>query len=163
MNYRMALSLSSLLAVAACSGRDATDPTTRLATSGISATASSADESSPRSGALHVTKECSEYTGQAGQHCTITSSSLQQIEVGSTVTYERAAVAGFLDTDVVLDPPGPGNNAAYGHCTLSLVTYAGTCTFDGGTGKFTHFQAEVAVSLLTPPSFAWDGWYAFGK
>jgi hypothetical protein len=33
--------------------------------------------SSPRSGALHVTKECSAYTGLAGSFCTITSSNLK--------------------------------------------------------------------------------------
>ena len=163
MTYRMVLSLSALLAAAACSGTDSTDPTARLTASDTSAEASRSDEFSPRSGALHVAKECSTYQGLAGQHCTITSSSLEQIEVGSTVTYERAALGGFLDTDVVLDPPGPGNNAAFGHCTLSLVTFLGKCTFSGGTGKFRHFHAAVEVSPLTLPNFAWNGWYRFGQ
>ena len=38
---------------------------------------------SPRSGDLHVTKECSEFNGTAGTFCTITSSNLEAIEVGS--------------------------------------------------------------------------------
>ena len=38
--------------------------------------------SSPRSGALHVTKECSAYTGLAGSYCTITSSNVNAIKVG---------------------------------------------------------------------------------
>jgi len=42
---------------------------------------------SPRSGALHVTKECSEYTGHAGSFCTVTSSNLKAIDVGSKVIY----------------------------------------------------------------------------
>ena len=161
MIYRMALSLSVLLAATACSGNDATNPTGRMASS--TASASTSGEPSPRSGTLHVTKECSAYHGLAGEHCTITSSSLKQIAVGSTVTYARSATAGLMDTDVVLDPPGPGNNSAFGHCTLNLVTVVGTCTFDGGTGKFTHFTAEVDVTLFgARPNFAWDGWYSFG-
>src|SRR5438309_9744355 len=81
MIYRMALSLTALLAAAACSGTDASNPTGPIASP--SSSASSSSESSSRSGALHVTKECSEYHGLAGEHCTITSSSLKQIEVGS--------------------------------------------------------------------------------
>lgn len=163
MSYRMTLSLSALLAAAACSGSDATDPTSRLSASGISAAASPSGESSARRSAIHVTKECSAYAGGAGQHCTITSSSLKQIPVGSTVTYERAAVDGYLDTDVVLATPDRGRHVAFGHCSLSLVTYVGVCTFSGGTGKFRHFRARVDVSALTLPDFAWDGWFSFGK
>ena len=46
--------------------------------------------SSPRSGALHVTKECSQYNLGAGSFCTITSSSLSAIKPG--------AIAGGCDT-----------------------------------------------------------------
>ncbi|MET0216099.1 MAG: hypothetical protein ABW292_24025, partial [Vicinamibacterales bacterium] len=51
------------------------------------AVSSLAATSFPRSGALHVTKECRDYHGQAGDICTITSSNLDAIEVGSTVVY----------------------------------------------------------------------------
>ena len=115
----------------------------------------------PRSGALHVTKDCSTYTGHAGDICTITSSNIQQIEAGSKVIYASDAVGASLDTDVRLDPPGPGNNAAFGHCALSLATGVGACTFSGGTGKFTGFSATIAVSYLGGPNFAWDGGYEF--
>ncbi len=118
--------------------------------------------SSPRSGALHVTKECSAYTGLAGSFCTITSSSLRQIPVGSKVIYAEAASATSLDTDVILDPPGSGNSVAFGHCTLDFSTAEGVCTFSGGTGKFKHFQASVAVSYLSGPNWAWNGTYSFG-
>jgi hypothetical protein len=110
-----------------------------------------------------VTKECSEYTGLAGSFCTITSSSLKQIEVGSKVVYASAAGATSLDSDVILDPPGPGNNTAFGHCRLEFATGVGLCTFSGGTGKFTHFNARVVVSYLGGPNWAWDGTYSFGK
>jgi hypothetical protein len=117
----------------------------------------------PRSGDLHVTKECSTYSGHAGDVCTITSSSVEAIEVGSKVIYAQAADFSTLtlDSEVVLDLPGPGNNTASGHCHLNLVTNIGVCTFSGGTGKFMHFQASANVSYLGGPNYAWDGTYSF--
>ena len=108
-----------------------------------------------------MTKECSAYTGAAGDVCTITSSHVKEIEVGSKVVYARPANFSTLslDTDVVLDLPGPGTNAAFGHCQLNLATGVGLCTFSGGTGKFTHFRASANVSYLGGPNFAWNGTY----
>ena len=127
-----------------------------------SAAAESLSKSSPRSGELHVTKNCDDYTGQAGDFCTITSSNLKQIEAGSRVIYASAAVAGSLDGRVVLDLPGPGNNTAFGHCQLNLGTGVGLCTFSGGTGKFTHFHADdLRVSNVGELNFAWNGTYSF--
>jgi hypothetical protein len=85
------------------------------------------------------------------------------IPVGSTVRYAQDPVDGLLDSDVILDPPDPGNNLAFGHCTLSLVTGVGTCRFSGGTGMFTWFHAEVDVSPLGWPDFAWDGTYHYDR
>ena len=113
------------------------------------------------SGIFRVVKNCSDYHGLAGETCTITSSTLKQLD-GATITYASGAdVNGFLNTDVVLDPPGPGNNTAFGHCELSLVTGIGVCTFSGGTGKFTWFHARADVSPLGDLNFAWDGTYSF--
>ena len=113
-------------------------------------------------------KECSTYTGQAGDICTITSSTLKEIEPGSRVIYASGASSeGILDTDVVLDLPGPGNNAAFGHCTVDLHKIDGTtgCVFSGGTGKFKWFHAEVKLSLVDPTDPAselvWNGTYSF--
>ncbi|MDP9202818.1 MAG: hypothetical protein M3P26_12905 [Gemmatimonadota bacterium] len=131
---------------------------------GASAALQAADNdgaTSPRSGALLVTKECSEYTGLAGQFCTITASNLKAIEVGSRVVYAEAPVAGVLDTDIILDPPGPGNNIAFGHVVLDLSTGTGTATFSGGTGKFRGFHASVAVSYLGGFNWLWNGTYTF--
>jgi hypothetical protein len=119
-----------------------------------------------RSGIFHVEKNCSDYRGGPGDSCTITSSTLKQIE-GSTITYASGAdLNGQLDTDVVLDPPGPGNNAAFGHCTIDLVQGTGQCEFTGGTGKFTWFHAHVDVLPLGPRedlNFEWvNGTYSFG-
>lgn len=118
--------------------------------------------SSPRSGELHVTKECHEYHGLAGQHCTITSSNIPAIKVGSQVVYASAAgdpIPGQLNSDLIID--GPGNNTAYGHVALDVSTGTGVVTLSGGTGEFKHFHAQVAVSPLGWPNFAWDGTYSF--
>lgn len=126
---------------------------------GPSATAAVVDASlsaSPRSGELQVKKECSEFASRA--FCTITSSNVKAIEAGSRVIYLQPAQVGTpAGSDVVLDPPGPGNNKAFGHCSLAL----GVCTFSGGTGKFTGFKASVNVSYLGGYDFAWDGTYSF--
>lgn len=122
------------------------------------ALAPSVSASSPRSGDLNVTKECSGYTGAAGSFCTITSSNLPAIEVGSKIVYlQPAALLTPAGSDVVLDLPGPGNNAAFGNCSLAV----GHCSFRGGTGKFEWFHASVAVSHLGGLDWAWSGTYSF--
>ena len=136
-----------------------------------------------QSGTLRVTKECSHYFLRAGDFCTITSSNLKQIEVGSRITYLSAASPEFfLESDVVLTPPsrgekgrgeegrgeeGRGKNVAYGHCSVDLTKIDGTrgCVFSGGTGKFKWFHAEVKLSLVDPKDPAtelvWNGTYIF--
>ena len=158
---------AAALAVVGCTGGP-TSPSANAAASSLAVVTSgnvalSAPASFPRSGALHVTKDCSNtYTGQAGDFCTIRTSNLAAIEVGSRVVYAQAAdfKTFTLDSDVVLDLPGPGNNTAFGHCHLSLETGRGLCTFSGGTGKFTQFHASANVSY-PGPDFAWDGTYSF--
>ena len=108
---------------------------------------------SPTSGDLQVTKECSEYKGLAGDFCTITSSNVEAIEVGSKVVYASAAGAASLDSDISLDA-GPGNTAA-GHVALDLAKGSGLITFSGGTGKFTGFQARADVSVDSADATVW--------
>jgi hypothetical protein len=110
---------------------------------------------------LHVTKECSEYTGAAGSFCTITSTNLALIKVGSKVVYATAAGPTGLDSDIVLEMPGPEASRALGHCALNAATGRGLCTLTGGTGKFTVFNARVDVSYLGGPNWAWEGTYSF--
>jgi hypothetical protein len=143
--------------LASCDGSRSSSPT---APSGSEVRLELSD-SPARSGAVHVQKECSAYTGHAGDHCTITSSNVDAIPVGSTVWYAKDAVGASLDSDVILDPPKPGNNVAFGHCALDLATGIGTCTFSGGTGMYKRFNASVAVSPVGWPIFAWDGTYSF--
>jgi len=117
--------------------------------------------SNGRSGDLHVTKACEEYTGQPGAHCTIDSSNLTQIPKGSIVYYTQAAgiIPGMLDSNIVLDA-GHGDRAI-GRCTLDLSTRLGLCTFSNGTGRLDGFTAEVKVSYLHGFVWAWDGTYHF--
>jgi hypothetical protein len=111
---------------------------------------------------LHVTKECSQYTGAAGSFCTITSSNLPEIKVGSKVIYDQAAgiSAGLLDSNVVLDA-GNGDRAM-GRCTLDFGAARGLCTFSDGTGRLAGFHARVDVSYLGP-DWAWNGTYGFNR
>ena len=104
------------------------------------------------------------YTGKAGSFCTITSSNLARIKVGSIVFYDQAAgtPTGLLDSNVILDA-GNGNRAV-GRCTLELATGLGLCTFSDGTGRFAGFSARVRVS---PPedevNWHWEGTYSFDR
>ena len=111
---------------------------------------------------LHVTKECSQDTGEGGSFCTITGSDLSEIVIGARVYYDQPAgvPAGLLDSNVVLD--AGGGNRALGRCTLDLHTGLGLCTFSDGTGDFAGFRARVKVSPPTDGvTWHWDGFYSF--
>ena len=128
---------------------------------GAFAVASSAGSTaSPRSGELHVTKECSQYFGNAGEFCTITSSNIPQITQGMRVVYASPAdfVTLTLNSDIVLD--GPGNNDASGHVLLNIQTGSGVVTLTGGTGRFSGIHATVAVTY-SGGTWHWDGTYSF--
>jgi hypothetical protein len=159
MMPRIAFPLLALMVAGGCSGSDATDPMSHDKHPRVLlAVASPLSESFPRSGDLRATKECTEFTGLAGSFCTITSSTLKEIEVGSRVVYlQPASNKTPAGSDVILYTPGPGNNTAFGHCS----TYLGLCTFSGGTGKFTWFDARVVVTSLGKPNWAWNGTYSF--
>ena len=170
------VTILTMLAAVACADRPGpTSPSTTAPVSSLAATApddegsaqqadaASLSAPSTRSGAFHVTKECSTYTGQAGDHCTVIASDVKAIEVGTTFVYAQAVVNGVLDSSIVLDPPGPGNNKAFGHCRLDLAIGLGLCTFSGGTGKFTwfHGSAEVSCPAAAAPNCAVEGTYSF--
>jgi hypothetical protein len=127
---------------------------------------------SPRAGSFHIEKNCDQYTGLPGGFCTITVSNLRQIPVGTRVVYASAATATAVSSDVLLDPPNPGIDAAVGHVELDRVSRTGNATFSGGTGKFQHFTASVVISycsatsqcaVLNGRNWAWDGSYSFGN
>jgi hypothetical protein len=131
--------------------------TLAVSTGTASVSASSERDSDLRE--LHVTKECSQDLGRAGDFCTITSSNLAEIKVGSRVYYDQALgiPTGLLDSNVIVDA-GSGNRAV-GRCTLDLSTGLGLCTFSDGTGQFTGFHARVDVDCRS--GCRWDGTYSF--
>lgn len=116
--------------------------------------------SDPRSGILYVTKECPEYTGEAGSFCTIASSNLDAIPIGSKVVYAKAATDdGGLDTDIVVNTPN--GDTAHGHVVLDGATQTGTVTLAGGTGKLEKLAADLVVAPLAEPSYSWEGPYSY--
>lgn len=131
-----------------------------LVAAGAFAVASSASD---RSGTLKVYKECSEYTGRAGSFCTIKSSNLKEIKPGSKVLYLQPAA---LASDVILDPPGRGDDKAFGRCSLNKAGN-GKCVFTRGTGAFAGFNADLRVKHLGDPSASpfwyWQGPYSFSS
>jgi hypothetical protein len=149
----------ALLSAVSCANERDT-PTGPSAALGASASESSLAASSSREGIVDVTKECSQFSEG---FCTITASTVKQIEVGTKVIYLNPAGVNQsgVGSDVILDPPGPGNNQAFGHCELSATTQR--CTFSGGNGMFNHFTADVMVSgsPLGPAFFVWRGEYSF--
>jgi hypothetical protein len=131
--------------------------------------ASSTSAASPRSGALHITKECPEYTGLADSFCTITSSNLSAIPVGSRIVYFQPFTdPAATDSDLAI-VAGPGN-LALGHVRFALAgnppvaVLPAVLTLDGGTGRFTNFHARVIVTVTDPNGIVinWDGTYRFG-
>jgi hypothetical protein len=161
----MALTLLVPIALAGCSAGSVTSVASTGALKKLDDSGAQLGESSARSGDLLVTKICDKYHGLPGQQCTITQSSLAAI-AGSTITYASGADAnGHLDTNIVIDPPGPGESVVFGHCALSLVTAIGACELNGGTGKFSKLHAQVAVAVAPAglPYFTWTGTYSYGK
>ena len=121
--------------------------------------AASALAGSPRSGDLVVTKECSGFVNDP-PYCTITSSNLAAIPQGSKIVYlDPNGLGTPTGSAVVLDPPGPGNNKAFGTCFLGEDPMH--CEFSGGTGTFTHFHASVVVTVDAQGLWHWAGSYSF--
>jgi hypothetical protein len=119
-------------------------------------------------GELHIVKECSQYTGNAGSFCTIISSNLAAIPVGSRVYYDQEAgipttqYASMLDSNVLVSV-GSGDWAT-GRCTLDLSTNLGVCQFTDGAGRLTGFHARVDVAYKPGGNgydFSWDGTFSF--
>jgi hypothetical protein len=125
----------------------------------LAALAPAALAASPRSGDLQITKECSQFNGQPGGFCTITSSNINAIKPGSKVVYASGPGVSSLDTDITI--VRQGNSIAYGHVFLDFATGTGTVTLDGGTGQFRGFEASAVVTYTSGPNWAWNGTYSF--
>ena len=112
---------------------------------------------------LHITKECSEWAGNAGDWCTVTVSNVGRIPVGSRIYYDQAAgiPAGLLDSNIVIDA-GNGNRAV-GRCTLDNATGLGLCTVSDGLGQLAGFEARIDVTCPGGPECDWDGTYGINR
>ena len=133
-------------------------PVLALAAGLAAALALPAAATPPRAGALHFTKECSQFS-PATPFCTITSSNLTAIPAGSTVVYANAGNPdGSMNSDLVVHTGGAN---AFGHVVLAAPGLSGSVTLSGGTGGFRNFVAQVHVSYLGGVDFAWDGWYSY--
>jgi hypothetical protein len=163
MTYRIAFPMLALLVAGGCNGRDSIAPMSQKKNPSVLAADRDAndDGGSPRTGTFHAHKNCAEYSGLAGGFCTLTESTLKQIPAGTKVIYASAATATALSSDIMLVPPNAGNNVAFGHVELNRVTRTGFLTLSGGTGKFQHFNANVALTFLYPLNWSWDATYSF--
>jgi hypothetical protein len=129
----------------------------------VTASAQPGVRANHRARPFHLTKECppSQYRGQIGGYCTVTSSNVAAIGVGTKIFYAQAASPTSLDSDVILYA-GPGNTAT-GHCALDFATGLGQCTLSGGTRRLDGIRARVDVSYLGGYDWAWDGTYRFSE
>ena len=111
--------------------------------------------------AFHATKDCAGFTGLAGGFCTIRSSNVKALKVGSKIFYLQEAGKTALDSDTVLYA-GPGS-VATGHCLLRFKTGVGLCTISDGTGTLAGFRARVRVTADSSIAnlWHWDGTYSF--
>jgi hypothetical protein len=135
----------------------------------LAALVSSASAASSHSRAMratkpfHATKDCSGFRGVAGNFCTIRSSNVRALKVGSKIFYLQAGGKTALNSDTAIYA-GPGNLAA-GHCLLHFATGVGLCTISDGTGTLAGFQARVRVTADSsiPNLWHWDGTYSFSQ
>ncbi len=113
--------------------------------------------------AFRVTKDCSGFKGVAGNFCTIRSSNVKALKVGSKIFYLQTCCKAALNSDTAIYA-GSGNIAA-GHCVLHYATGVGLCTISDGTGTLAGFQARVRVTHDSSISdlWHWDGTYSFNK
>ena len=133
-----------------------------LAALAFSPSAASSQTRAPRATkAFHGTKDCSGFTGLAGAFCTIRSSNVKAIKVGSKIFYFQVASKTALDSDMAIYV-GRGT-VATGHCLLRFATGVGLCTISDGTGALAGFHARLRVTADTsiPELWHWDGPYGF--
>ena len=135
-----------------------------LAALGFSVSAASSQNQAPRgTKAFHATKDCSGFTGLVGAYCTIRSSNVKALKVGSKIFYFQEASQTALDSDIVIYVRR--GTVATGHCFLRSATGVGLCTISDGTGKLAGFRLRVRVTADTsiPKLCHWDGTYSFSQ
>ncbi len=135
-----------------------------LAALGFSVTAASSQNQAPQvTKEFHATKDCSGFTGLVGAYCTIRSSNVKALKVGSKIFYVQVAGKTALDSDTVIYVKR--GSVATGHCLLRFATGVGLCTISDGTGTLAGFRLRVRVraSSSIPKLWHWDGTYSFNR
>jgi hypothetical protein len=112
---------------------------------------------------FHATKDCSGFTGLVGAYCTIRSSNVKALKVGSKIFYVQVAGKTALDSDTVIYVQR--GSVATGHCLLRFATGTGLCTISDGTGTLAgfHLRVRVTASSSIPKLWHWDGTYSFNR
>ena len=113
--------------------------------------------------AFRATKDCSGFSGLVGAYCTIRSSNVKALKVGSKIFYVQKAGRTALDSDTVIYV-GRGS-VATGHCLLRFATGVGLCTISGGTGTLAGFHARMRVRADASITglYHWAGTYSFSR
>ena len=134
-----------------------------LAALAYSASAASPQNSRGITKAFHATKDCSGFTGLIGAYCTIRSSNVKALKVGSKIFYVQEAGKTALDSDTVIYVKR--GSVATGHCLLRFATGVGLCTISDGTGTLAgfRFRVRVTASSSIPKLWHWDGTYSFNR
>ncbi|MEO8882365.1 MAG: hypothetical protein ABI377_02950 [Devosia sp.] len=112
----------------------------------------------PAMNPMSITKECSKFTGHAGDFCTITKSSVAAIPVGAKVFYYGPSLGPTLLSSTVLIDAGNGTTAI-GYCNVDLPKASGVCSFWAGSGALAGVQALLTLTIDSTGLFHWDGGY----
>jgi hypothetical protein len=125
-------------------------------------TASSQSQAPGATKEFHATKDCSGFTGLVGAYCTIRTSNVKALKVGSKIFYFQEAGKTNLDSDTVIYVKR--GSVATGHCFLG-GNGRGLCTMSDGTGTLAGFRLQVRVraSSSIPKLWHWDGTYSFNR
>jgi hypothetical protein len=112
---------------------------------------------------VHLLKDCHTYNGVAPTYCTIATSDLDAIPVGTKVWYLGPVLTNdyFLSSDVRLDDER--GSTATGYCIFATkgTPQTGKCAFWEGTGGLTGFHAILEVTVDAEGLWHWDGTYYF--
>ena len=111
-----------------------------------------------RSGTLKVDKNCRGFTGGPGSFCTFFASNVAWAPVGTNIFYLQP---GQNPTDVILDPPGPGNNKAFGSCDLPDGSTECARSPVGRGSSLTSMPRSLSPTRGDGLDFHWEGPYSF--
>jgi hypothetical protein len=110
--------------------------------------------------ALHIVKECSEYTGANPSFCTITASNLSAIPAGTKVWYYGPVNGSSVMWSSITVMKATSAKTATGYCLGDNRSGIGMCTFWKGTGSLRGFHALINVAC-SGVVCKWDGTYYF--